>query len=341
MSKKVTMESIAKKLGITKNTVSLALRNMPGVSEETRRLVIKTAQESGYEYKGSSNKKSKTKNICLMLSDDTRSSVGFFSFIQYGIESEAKKNNLNTILYCFNESKDFEVPLSIKDGIISGIITLGRLSEKTLKSIIDLNLPLVVIDHYFDNINASYILSDNVSGGYIATEYLIKSGHRETGFCENIFSSSSFFDRYLGYLKALTQYKIPFNPLYSIINMSMAETADHDMVIKKLKELPKLPTAFFCCNDIEAITIIKGLSSMDLKIPEDISIIGFDDIELSKNISPELTTMHIHKELLGEKAVRTLILQMTQKNYTKEKILLSADLTERQSVKKIMNQSLR
>jgi LacI family transcriptional regulator len=271
-----------------------------------------------------------------MLSYDTRSSVDFFSFIQYGIESEAKKNNLNTILYCFNEEKDFEIPLSIKDGIISGIITLGRLSEKTLKSIIDLNLPLVVIDHYFDHINVSYILSDNVSGGYTATEYLIKSGHRKIGFCGNVFSSSSFFDRYLGYLKALTQYKIPIDSLYSITNMSMAEISHHNVVIEKLKEIPTLPTAFFCCNDIEAITIIKALSSMGIKIPEDISIIGFDDIELSKNISPELTTMHILKELLGKKAVRKLILQMTQKNYTKEKILLSANVVERKSVKRIM-----
>lgn len=335
MSKKVTMESIAKKLGITKNTVSLALRNMPGVSEKTHRLVIETARQIGYEYKRPSKNKFKTKNICLMLSDDTRNSVAFFSFIQYGIESEAKKNNLNTIIYCFNENKGFEVPLCIKDGIVSGIITLGRLSQKTLKSIIALDLPLVVIDHYFDDINVSCILSDNISGGCIATEYLIKSGHREIGFCGNIFSSSSFFDRYLGYLKALSQYKIPVNPLYSILDMSMAETPDNNMVIKKLKEIPKLPTAFFCCNDIEAITIIKAFSSMGIKVPEDISFIGFDDIELSKNISPELTTMHIHKELLGERAVRKLISQITKKNYTPEKILLPADLVERQSVKKI------
>lgn len=96
--------------------------------------------------------------------------------------------------------------------------------------------------------------------------------------------------------------------------MSMAETQDYDVVIKRLKEILKLPTAFFCCNDIEAITIIKGLSSMGIKITgRYINYRVFDDIELSKNISPKLTTMHIHKELLGEMAVRKLISQLTQK----------------------------
>ncbi|MDQ2086861.1 LacI family DNA-binding transcriptional regulator [Herbivorax sp. ANBcel31] len=338
MNKKVTMESIANELGITKNTVSLALRNMPGVSEKTRRLVIKTAQQNGYKYKNSLDtvNNCKAKNICLMLSDDTRSSVDFFSFIQYGIESKAKENNLNTILHCFDEKKDFEVPLCIKDGIISGIITLGRLSPKTLKSIIALDVPLVVIDHFFDDVKASYILSDNVSGGYIATEHLINSGHREIGFCGNIFSSSSFFDRYLGYLKALTQYKIDVNPLYSITDTCMAEMSSHKMIIEKLEEFPSFPTAMFCCNDIEAISIIKALSLMGISVPDDISIIGFDDIELSKNISPELTTMHICKELLGERAVKKLTLQMTKTDYTKEKILLPANLVERQSVKNIV-----
>ncbi|TYQ16197.1 UNVERIFIED_CONTAM: LacI family transcriptional regulator [Acetivibrio alkalicellulosi] len=341
MQKKITMEHIANKLGITKNTVSLALRNMPGVSEKTRKLVLKTAEQNGYKYKNSVdiNTNQKTKNICLMLSDATRNAANFFSFIQYGIESEAKKNNLNTILYCFNENKDFEIPLCIRDGIISGIVTLGRLTKKTVKSIIQLNLPLVVIDHFFDDIKANYILSDNVSGGFIATEHLVKSGHNKIGFCGDIFSSSSFYDRYLGYLKALTLYSIPIYSNYSIIDKSMSEAPSQEYVVEELKKFASLPSALFCCNDSEAIAIIKGFSSIGISVPDTVSIVGFDDIELSKNITPELTTMHICKESLGERAVKKLISQINEKNNIEEKILLSAYLVERQSVINIKNEN--
>ncbi|MFZ5986597.1 MAG: LacI family DNA-binding transcriptional regulator [Bacillota bacterium] len=342
MSKKVTMEDIAKKLGITKNTVSLALRNMPGINEKTRELIFETAKKNGYNYKKkgyntTKEKDSISKNICLMLSDDTRNSVGFFSFIQYGIESEAKKNHLNTILYCFDENKKFEPPVCIKDDIISGIITLGRVTRKTIESITRLNLPLVIVDHFFDDIKASYILSDNVSGGYIATEYLIKSGHRDIGFFGNVFSSTSFYDRYLGYLKALGQYKIPVNPSFSIMDDSMADLLNNglELVVKAMRKITKLPTAMFCCNDIEAIAILKALSAMGMNVPDDISIVGFDNIESSKSVTPELTTMHISKELMGERAVKKLISKMNEEEYPEEKILLPAHLVERQSVRQI------
>jgi len=83
-----------------------------------------------------------------MLSNDTKNSVGFFSFIQYGVESEGKRNGLNTILYCFDDNKEFQPPVCIRDGIVSGIITLGRISRKTVSSIISLNLPLVIVDDF-------------------------------------------------------------------------------------------------------------------------------------------------------------------------------------------------
>ncbi|ODM27240.1 LacI family DNA-binding transcriptional regulator [Acetivibrio mesophilus] len=341
MAKKVTMEFIANQLGITKNTVSLALRNMPGVSEKTRNEILRTAEKYGYKYKKSNTKNntgdSKTESICLMLSNDTRNSVGFFSFIQYGIESEGKRNGLNTILYCFDDNKEFQPPVCIRDGIISGIITLGRISRKTVNSIIDLNLPLVIIDDFFDDIRASYILTDNLSGGYIATEYLIKSGHRDIGFFGDVFASPSFFDRYMGYLKAHVQYNIPINNSFSIIDKNMS-TLLHDSVDKivdELKKIPQLPTAMFCCNDLEAISLYKAFSAMGISVPDDISIIGFDDIESSKSVSPELTTMHIYKEAMGERAVKKLIDRMNGHEYIEEKILLPVSLVERQSVKQI------
>ncbi|NMB33147.1 MAG: substrate-binding domain-containing protein [Clostridium sp.] len=338
MSKKITMEFIADKLGITKNTVSLAIRNMPGVSDKTRQAVLDAAKKYGYVYKKSSaGNASRADNICLMISDEARNSVGFFSFIQYGIESEAKKNNLSTILCSFDNDLEFSTPPCIKDGIVSGIITLGPISKNTVNSILDLDLPLVIIDDFFDDIEASYILTDNLSGGYIATEYLIKSGHGKIGFSGDIFASPSFCDRYMGYLKALSLYGLPFNESSCITDVRISTLFNEslDKAVERLKKVSKLPTAYFCCNDIEAICLYKALSAMNICVPEDISLVGFDDIESSKDISPELTTMHIYKEAMGERAVKKLIDKIEGEKHIEEKILLPTVLIKRQSVMRL------
>jgi len=270
----------------------------------------------------------------------THKSEGFFSYIQYGVESEAKKNNLNTIIYCYDESKEeFETPLSVKEGIISGIITLGRISKKTLNSIMKFNLPLVIVDHYFDDLICDYVLTDNISGSYMATEHLIKLGHKKIGFVGDISASSSFCDRYLGFIKALNQYSIPLNSSLSITDKLPSEfvNADYSLkrVVEEIKRLPELPSAFVCCNDHEAITVINALKSMNISVPEDISIVGFDNIESSKNITPELTTMHISKEIMGQRAVRSLLAKTNNLNELSEKILLPPTFVERNSTKKL------
>lgn len=327
---------------MSKNTVSLALRNMPGINDQTRKLIFDTAKQLGYEYKKSfvdyKSNETSYKNICLIFSRDTHKSEDFFSYIQYGVEAEAKKNNLNTIIYCYDENtEEFETPLSVKEGIISGIITLGRISRKTLHSIMKFNLPLVIIDHYFDDLACNYVLTDNISGACVLTEHLIKLGHKKIGFIGDISISSSFSDRYQGFTKALKKYSIPLNDSLSITDKCPSILVNEGLgrVVEELKELPELPTAFVCCNDREAITVITALKSMNISVPDDISIVGFDNIESSNNITPELTTMHISKEIMGQRSVRSLIARINNIDTLSEKILLPSTFIERSSTKKL------
>jgi DNA-binding LacI/PurR family transcriptional regulator len=118
MPKKVTMDAIALKLGISKNTVSLALRGMPGISETTRKTVEAEAESMGYNYKNKVRQQT-TRNLCLVIAKSTRDTIGFFSFIQLGIEDEAKKNNVNTIIHYYDESDEvFEIPNCVREGMI-------------------------------------------------------------------------------------------------------------------------------------------------------------------------------------------------------------------------------
>lgn len=339
MSRKVSMELIAKKLGVSKNTVSLALRNVPGISQKTRKLILDTASDLGYQYKHNDKKDSKAKSLCVVMSKSSLVHVEFFGFIQLGIEDEAKRNDFNTILHYFDETEeDFEAPLCIKQGIVSGIVTVGRVSENIVKMIMQYGLPVVMVDHYIDNIETDCILTDNKCGGYVAAEYLIKFGHREIGFFGDIEASISFYDRYTGYLKALNDHDIPVDKLYSITGrierLSQVEITE---MLKELINSGKLPSAYVCCNDAQAILLMKIFKNIGISIPDEVSIIGFDNIELAKNVVPELTTMNVRRKLLGTIAVQRLSERIEEKQKTFYKLLLSPSLIERESVKIIKN----
>ncbi|MHB8064152.1 MAG: LacI family DNA-binding transcriptional regulator [Ruminiclostridium sp.] len=336
MPKKVTMDIIAKKLGISKNTVSLALRGFPGINEKTRRTIEATAYNMGYQYRPTTARVLATRNLCMVIAKSTRDSIGFFSYIQLGIEDEAKKNNVNTIIHYYDENDEiFEVPNCIKDGMVSGIITLGRISHKTINAIVTYGLPIVMVDNYFDDLVMDCILTDNQCGGYLATEHLIKYGHTKIGFLGDIFASVSFYDRHQGYLKALRAYKIELEQGYSITDTKLEKLASEDIanLINEIKVQEGLPTAYVCCNDAEAIVIIKVLKNMGILIPDEISIMGFDDIETARNVTPELTTMRVQKELMGKRAVCKLLEKIDGGDGLAEKILLSASLVKRESVK--------
>ena len=121
------------------------------------------------------------------------------------------------------------------------------------------------------------MLTDNLCGGYVATEYLIKHGHRKIGFSGDTRQASSFYDRYYGFLKAMSDYSLHVNNPYTLIDKGLQKFLNKDIapVVNELKSLPELPTAFFCCNDPEALALYKAFKIMGLKVPDDVSIIGY------------------------------------------------------------------
>lgn len=347
-SSKVSMNDIAKKLKISKNTVSLAFRGVPCINENTRDLILKTAKELGYVYKKNLSAKTNinpaSRNICLIMSSSEKNRVSFFSYIQYGVEAEAKKNNINTILYYLDECEaNNEIPLCIKDGIVSGILTLGNFNKNHIYNILDYGLPTVIIDQYFDDIPANYVITDNISSAYIATKFLIECGHRNIGFCGNIHRASSFYDRFVGFTKAMKHFNIPQNAYekYCILDSDFQKLVYKDLSqgVNQIKSLPELPTAFLCCNDTEAVALYKIFEEIKINIPKDISIMGFDNDSFATRVSPELTTMNVKKEYTGARAVQLLIDIMNGANNCYQKILILANLIERQSVVNIINKS--
>jgi len=337
MANKVTMATIARKLGVSKNTVSLALRGVGGISDKTRRMVIETAAKMGYNYKSVGKKIPESRNLCLVIPKSTQASLDFFSQIQMGIEDEAKKNNMNTILHYYDEAEgEPQIPNCIREGMVSGIITLGRVGRNMAMKLKTTGLPVVMVDNYFDDMETDCVLTDNHCGGYAATEHLIRNGHRNIAFYGEINASVSFYDRYMGYRKALRKFGLEA-PGHCAALTGCSEHIWIDEIIEILRRIKaegEFPTGFVCCNDAAAIMLCKALKQLGMDIPGEVSVVGFDDISAASQIEPELTTLRVKRETMGRKAVNMLIARLSGDNSVAEKLLLSASLVERSTVKK-------
>jgi len=336
MAHKVSMDDIARKVGLSKNTVSLALRGMPGISTDTRGLIVRTAHEMGYRYKQSgADKRPASRNLCIIVPTTAHDKQGFFAHIQLGIEQEAKKQHFNTIFHSYEENSGvFELPLCVRDGLASGIISVGRVSEGTVSVISRSGIPFVMADHYLERVPGDSILTDNTQGGDCATEYLIAKGHRDIGYIGDIHASMSFRDRYLGYLNAMARHGLPSNARHCITHAGLDELIREDQAIAvaEIEKLDGLPTAFFCANDAVAISLCRALSQMGVQVPGTVSVMGFDDTDVSRLVTPELSTMRVHKELLGRKAFLRLMAKIHDRKSVPERLLITAELVDRKSV---------
>lgn len=341
MKHKVSMEMIAQELGLSKNTVSLAMRGMPGIGEETRARILDTADRMGYRYrKANEDVKTAPKNICVVVPTIANDREGFFAHIQIGIEQEARKHHVNTLFHSYEEDGEhFDLPLCIREGQVMGIISVGRVSETTARIINRCNLPYIMADTYLEQIDEDCVHTDNMLGGDRATEYLISMGHRDIGFIGDTVATVSFRDRYRGYLNAMGRHGLTVNERHCIIHTGIDDLIREGQGIAQaeMEKLDGLPTAFFCANDAGAISVYRTLRAMGLRIPEDVSVMGFDDTEVSALVSPELTTMRVHKELMGRKAFLRLIEKLKDRTgpSVRERLLISAEIVERQSVRKI------
>lgn len=192
------------------------------------------------------------------------------------------------------------------------------------------NIPLIVLDREIEEKSLINIVSDDEEGGFNATECLIKNGHKDIGIIVGKEGFKSTRRRKEGFMKALIKYKIPINSDY-IVN------GDYDMKsgyssMKKLLDLPKRPTGVFCSNDDMAIGAIKAIFDSNLKVPEDISIVGFDDVEFSGYSTPSLTTVKRPIEEISIIAGKKLIDTINSGVYEGERIYIKTDIVLRDSV---------
>jgi DNA-binding LacI/PurR family transcriptional regulator len=347
MNKKTTMKDIAKAMGLSVNAVSLALNDRKGVSEETRIKIMEMAQKLGYlDRKLRYIRTFGQHHICVLIQDiykNESSNIAFYDQILYFIIREARDRGHDTLVHYFDE-QGMNIPDCVTKRRVMGTIVLGKISTYNIEKLLAVNIPMVIVDHNPRLPNSNCIITDNISGGYMAAKYLIRNGFTKIGYVGDFSYSKSVKERYYGFLEALIQeglVKFEETGEYVRKYSLMAEIEpfliknDIDAIRRMLPRKAQLPQAYFCDNDAAAIIVMEALKRKKVKIPEEISIMGFDNGVFADTCSPRLTTINVNRELMGQKAVRRLIELFDNENSEAEHTVLGIEIVERDSVRPV------
>lgn len=334
----ISAKELAQKLNVSPATISMVLNHKPGISSQTRDLVITAAKKYGYDLTKYSTYNEETKNVCFLIykkSGQVVSDTPFFSALTEGISNSCQANNLGlSILYVYGNQPIGPQLKELFDKEYHGLLLLAtEMAPEDFPPFLRLPCPLVVLDCYYEHLPFDTVLINNVQGSYMATSHLIERGFKKVGYLKSSFRIANFEERADGYFKALRVSKTKKNPNYVLELSPSMETAYFDMQ-NLLKRGVPLADAYFADNDLIAAGAMRALLEAGYRIPEDISVVGFDDISLCSFLSPTLSTMRVEKQDFGMLAVRQLQNRIQNPNQSLVKLELSTQLMERNSVLK-------
>ena len=341
----VTLKDIALQAGVSPSTVSRTCNNHPSISEETKEKVRRAMEKLGYEPNFSSNNvaTSKIKTIGIILPPSQKETYenSFYLEAIRGISSFCnQKKYMNTVITGNNEEELLTVIEDMaKSGQVDGFIILySKLDDSIINYLFNEGLLYVLIGKVNQYANQTiYIDNDNLLSGQEATEYLIKKGHKRIAYIGKDFNLMFIADRKAGYQLALTMNNIPYRPEYCIeLPSDMNECHD---IIQNLCDLPEPPTAAVVCDDIVALTVERICAEFGISIPEDLSIISFNNSLLSRINTPQLTSININSFQLGIEAASQMINHIENPNLLATKIIVPHQLIERNSCKNIKRTS--
>lgn len=332
------MSDIAKMAKVSQSAVSLALNNKPGISDETRKKIFKVIEESGYTPLRKRKKGGLRRQAVLdliMVSDKkgilnrNYASLPFFDTLvadlTQNVSSFGGKLQITTIS---SENLKEEVQ-ELKASVKAAIVLATDLDEKQV-SFINKNLKHVVfLDTYYENIDADFVSINNKQGAYLAGKYIAEKGYTDIGYVASNKIISNFLYRREGFRQAIHEanLKIDATNVYSVDPTMLIPNYDLNE-----EQVRKLPRAIFCEDDYMALRFIKELRKYKIKVPEEVAIIGFDDISEDTMIMPELTTIHVPITQMVDQAVNQIFAQIDNKEWLAQKTLVSTKLIKRQSM---------
>lgn len=332
----ITAKELAKKMNLSEAAVSMALNGKPGVSTKTRRKILEAAEKYGYDFTRISGKKQGTGTIYFALYRKHGAIVSdtpFYSELSEGIQNKCKEKGykLNiTYLYADDTFERQVEDIQFSDCV--GLILLGtEMQPEDFKPFDKLNIPVVLLDVYLNQIKRDCVLINNVQGAYRAVDYLIMQTQKQPGYLRSSYRISNFEERADGFYKAVRTHGMSSSKsiVHSLTPSVDGAFADMMEIIAQGEELAG---CYFADNDLIAIGAMKALQKSGYRIPEDIAIVGFDNVPMSSYIEPALTTVHVPKRYMGEMAVARIVDLLRARQFVPIKLEVNTNLVKRRSI---------
>lgn len=338
--KKPSIKDIAKKAGVAISTVSHVINDTKFVSSQNREKVTKAIKELNYRPNilARSLRTKKTKTVAVITPDISQP---FFAQTIRGMEEAARKRRYTLIIGCtfYDPKEEKSQTYSFLDQSIDGLVFFcGYDDYSHIEDVFDHNIPIVAADRLFRGLDIPSVHIDNHQAMIEAITYLHRLGHERIGYITFDYEKQrSARERYEGYCLGLERNGLEYNPDYVIIENSLRldELKGTYELLRRLSRKEKMPTVFATLADFLAIATIKALKDSGFRVPEDISILGFNNEVISEFSDPPLTTVKQPKKVMGKIAMDLLIDMIEGKRIKEKEVILPTELIIRGSVSKL------
>ncbi|WP_166238215.1 LacI family DNA-binding transcriptional regulator [Paenibacillus turpanensis] len=328
----VTIKDIARLAGVSHTTVSRALNDSPLINDETKQKIKQIAEELGYtpNYNAKSLVLQKSHHIGLFFTTlDTGTSAQFFYDVVRGVQSVIR-DRYQVSVKGIDTYESFE---NVNRKAFDGIIVMSQSAQDNdfIRWVAEKEIPYVVLNRRIQEEHAVNIVPDDRQGAFSLVDFMIRQGHRRIGFIEGKARFQSAEERKAGYMEAMRTHALELDPM--LIRQGSYDMESGYQAMKQLLELPSIPSAVFCSNDEMAVGAVKAVSESGRKVPDDISVAGFDDHSFSAFLSPSLTTVRRPIEKIAKDGAGKLVEAMESGERRSEFIPVATQLMVRESVK--------
>lgn len=353
MSTRITIQDIADELGISRNTVSKAINNTGILADSTRDRVLKKAAEMGYKQFSYVTVTDSAKPILNLSAPREKNEIALFFANVIGnshfatVMLDKFQKELSALGYTLTmhrvlsaEVDSLTLPASFSKERTAGIACIEMFDYDYDKMICNLGLPVLLIDSpapcFREPLEADILSMDNQSNIYLFISEMIRRGKTKIGFIGEYMHCQSFFERYTAYRNAMYLSGLSCPDEYCIIKNKTGvpnPTLDDylEYLTESLQRLESLPDVFLCANDFTAINVIQTLKKLGYSVPKDVYLCGFDDSPEAKIVTPALTTIHIHSQIMGFSAVNLLMTRINEPSLNYRTVHAETTLIYRES----------
>ena len=339
MAKAVKLSDIAERVGVSTVTVSKALSGQKGVSEEVREKIRSIAEELGYQQPSAARKSQNHKNFNIGILISERFLVKYESFywqMYQAVATRATAEECFTMLEVIGkaEEESSRMPTLVQERKVDGIIVIGKMMDAYLQHLnTEAGIPVIYLDYYNGREASDSVISNSYYGTYELTYYLYRMGHRKIAYVGTLLAMESITDRYFGYQKALLELGLEQKKGW-VLDDRHIETGEIDTV--NMLQIPKdMPTAFVCNCDLTASFLIKKLKDNGYRVPEDISVVGFDNYLYPGLSDIQITTYEVDLKEMAKKAVYNMISKISNENYKPGIHIVEGHMVLKESVAQI------